>query len=166
VGPQHGLHSFLIDEPKETDGLNAGLMMLQATAASLVSDCKVLAHPDSVDSIPSSANQEDHVSMSLNAARHTREIVKNVEHVMVLELLCATQAIALQCAKRGNETLRLGRGTQAAYDLIRASGIDMLKQDRVLYPDIRKVMQLLRSGALIKAARAATSTVAHDPLPL
>ena len=155
VGPQHGLHSFLIDEPKETDGLNAGLMMLQATSASLVSECKTLAHPDSVDSIPSSANQEDHVSMSLNAARHTREIVKNIEHVIGLELLCATQAIALQRAKRGNETLRLGQGTQAAYDLMRSSGIEMLTQDRVLYPDIRKIIQLMRSGALIEAARQA-----------
>ena len=80
IEPQHGLSGFLIDEPSETEGLNSGLMMLQATAAALVSDCKALAHPDSIDSIPSSGNQEDHVSMSLNAARHAREIVKNVEH--------------------------------------------------------------------------------------
>ena len=156
TGPLHGLSGFLIDEPKVTEGLNTGLMMLQATAASLVSDCKALAHPDTVDSIPSSANQEDHVSMSLNAARHAREIVKNIENVIALEFLCATQAIALQRAKHGNEHLQPGRGTQAAYDCIRAAGIDMLTQDRVLYPEIRTVLQLVRSGKLVAAARQAT----------
>lgn len=157
-GPLHGLSSFLIDEPAITEGLNTGLMMLQATAASLVSDCKALAHPDSVDSIPSSASQEDHVSMSLNAARHAREIVKNIENVIALEFLCATQAIALQLAKNGNEHLHIGKGTQAAYDCIRAAGIDMLTQDRVLYPEIRTALQLVRSGALVEAARQATQT--------
>ncbi len=156
INPQHGLSGFLVDEPKATEGLNAGLMMLQATAAALVSDCKVLAHPDSIDSIPSSANQEDHVSMSLNAARHARQIVQNVENILALEFLCATQAIALQLAKRGNENLHPGKGTQAAYDCIRAAGVEFLTQDRVLYPDIRKVLHLVRSGALVQAARQAT----------
>lgn len=155
--PLHGLPGFLIDEPAITEGLNTGLMMLQATAASLVSDCKVLAHPDSVDSIPSSANQEDHVSMSLNAARHARQIVKNVEHILAMEFLCATQAIALQLNKCGNEGLQVGTGTQAAIDCIRAAGIDMLTQDRVLYPEIRKVLHLVRSGALVQAANQATA---------
>ncbi len=156
IGPMHGLSGFLIDEPKVTEGLNTGLMMLQATSASLVSDCKALAHPDTVDSIPSSANQEDHVSMSLNAARHARQIVQNIENVLALEFLCATQAIALQLAKQGNEALHPGKGTQAAYDCIRATGIPMLTQDRVLYPEIRKVLHLVRSGALVQAARQAS----------
>jgi histidine ammonia-lyase len=156
VNPQHGLSGFLIDEPKVTEGLNTGLMMLQATAAALVSDCKVLAHPDSVDSIPSSANQEDHVSMSLNAARHARQIVKNVENILAMEFLCATQAIALQLDKNGNENLHPGKGTQAAYDCIRTAGVDFLTQDRVLYPEIRKVLHLVRSGALVQAACQAT----------
>jgi histidine ammonia-lyase len=156
--PLHGLSSFLVDEPKLTEGLNTGLMMLQATSASLVSDCKALAHPDSVDSIPSSASQEDHVSMSLNAARHAREIVKNIENVIAMEFLCATQAIALQLAKQGNEHLRIGTGTQAAYDCMRAAGIDMLTQDRVLYPEIRTALHLVRSGALVEAARQASTT--------
>ncbi len=155
TGPMHGLSGFLIDEPQITEGLNTGLMMLQATAASLVSDCKALAHPDTVDSIPSSANQEDHVSMSLNAARHAREIVKNIENVIALEFLCATQAIALQRAKHGNEHLKPGTGTQAAYDCMRAAGIDMLTQDRVLYPEIRTALHLVRSGKLVQAARQA-----------
>jgi histidine ammonia-lyase len=156
TGPQHGLSSFLIDEPPERQGLSSGLMMLQATAASLVSDCKVLAHPDSVDSISSSGNQEDHVSMSLNAARHARDVVKNVEHILALEFLCAAQAISLQLAKRGNADLRLGAGTRAAYETLRSAGIPMLIQDRVLFPDIRKTVQLLRGGDLLRAARRAT----------
>lgn len=156
IEPLHGLSGFLVDEPKITEGLNTGLMMLQATSASLVSDCKALAHPDSVDSIPSSASQEDHVSMSLNAARHAREIVKNIENVIALEFLCATQAIALQLAKNGNEHLNIGKGTQAAYDCMRAAGVEMLTQDRVLYPEIRQALHLVRSGALVKAAREAT----------
>jgi histidine ammonia-lyase len=120
-----------------------------------VSDCKALAHPDSIDSIPSSGNQEDHVSMSLNAARHAREIVKNVEHILALEFLCAVQAIALQRGKRGNTELRLGKGTRAAHDVLRAAGIAVLTHDRVLYPDIRTAIRLLRSGSLVSAARAA-----------
>jgi histidine ammonia-lyase len=142
------LPPFLIDEPERTRGLNCGLMMLQATAAALVSDCKALAHPDSVDSIPSSGNQEDHVSMSLNAARHAREVVRNVEQVLALEFLCAGQAIALQ---RG----RPGKGTQAALDLLRAEGVAELTRDRVLYPDVRKAVRLVRSGSLVRAAREA-----------
>jgi histidine ammonia-lyase len=151
----HALSPFLIDEPKYTEGLNSGLMMLQATAAALVSDCKTLAHPASIDSIPSSGNQEDHVSMSLNAARHARDIVKNVENILALELLCAIQAVALQLSKRENEGLRLGRGTSAAYQVLREAGIAVLTQDRVLYPDIRKVVQLVRSRALVRVAREA-----------
>ncbi|MGB0848790.1 MAG: aromatic amino acid lyase, partial [Thiolinea sp.] len=158
--PLHGLPGFLIDEPAESEGLNAGLMMLQATAASLVSDCKVLSHPDTVDSIPSSASQEDHVSMSLNAARHARDIVKNVENVLALEFLCAKQAIALQRAKHGNENLQQASGTQAASACMQAAGISMLTQDRVLYPDIRKALKLVKSGELVKVARHAVQAEA------
>jgi histidine ammonia-lyase len=150
-GPE--LSPFLISEPGHTSGLNSGLMMLQATAAALVSDCKALAHPDSIDSIPSSGNQEDHVSMSLNAARHAREIVRNVEHILALELLCAAQAIALQLAKPGQHSSRTGRGTGAALAALRSAGIDVLTQDRVLYPDIRAAIQLVRNRSLVGAAR-------------
>ncbi len=146
----HGLPAFLLDEPADRKGLNSGLMLLQVTAASLVSDCKTLAHPDSVDSIPSSASQEDHVSMSLNAARHARDVVRNVEQVLALELLCASQAIALQLAKPGNANLRLGVGTRIAYDALRAAGIAPVTQDRVLFPDIRKAVALIRSGVLMR----------------
>jgi histidine ammonia-lyase len=149
------LKEFLVDERQETGGLNSGLMMLQATAAALVSDSKTLANPDSVDSIPSSGNQEDHVSMSLNAARHARDIVKNIENIAALEFLCAVQAVTLQLAKPESEGRKLGRGTEAAYQAIRRAGIPPLTQDRVLYPDIRKTLGLVRSGALVRAAREA-----------
>ena len=92
-------------------GLDGGLMMVQYTAAALVSDNKTLAHPDSVDSIPSSANQEDHVSMGANAARHALEILENVRHVLAIELMTAAQAIDL----REDGPARLGRGSAAAY---------------------------------------------------
>ncbi|HTS15620.1 MAG TPA: histidine ammonia-lyase, partial [Candidatus Sulfotelmatobacter sp.] len=84
-----GLPAFLVDEA----GLNSGLMLLQYTAAALVSENKVLAHPASVDSIPTSANQEDHVSMGSIAARHARDVLRNVQHVLALELLCAAQGL-------------------------------------------------------------------------
>ena len=87
-----GLPAMLVP----SSGLDGGLMMVQYTAAALVSDNKTLAHPDSVDSIPSSANQEDHVSMGANAARHTLEVLDNVRHVLAIELLTAAQAIDLR----------------------------------------------------------------------
>lgn len=155
TGPLHGLPPFLIDEPAGRLGLNSGLMMLQATAAALVSECKVLAHPDSVDSIPSSGNQEDHVSMSMNAARHAQEIVSNIEQVLALELLCAAQAIALQKSKRGLDWVRTGAGTAAACQMLLDAGIAPLTRDRVLYPEIRTALRLLRSGELLRVANGA-----------
>lgn len=115
-------------------GLNSGLMMVQYTAAALVSDNKTLAHPDSVDSIPSCANQEDHVSMGANAARHAREILDNVRHVLAIELLTACQAIDL----RPDGPARLGRGTASAYAQVRRHA-SMIAQDRAITADIEAV---------------------------
>jgi len=84
----HGLPAMLLEEEKR--GQTSGMMIAQYLAACLVSDCKTLAHPDSVDSIPTSANQEDHVSMSMNAALHARKVVESIEYVVAIELLCAT----------------------------------------------------------------------------
>jgi histidine ammonia-lyase len=95
--------------------------------------------------------------MSLNAARHAREIARNVERILALEILCAAQAIALQLAKRGIGSLRPGRGTGAAVEVLRSAGVPFLTQDRVLYPDIRKAIRLLRDGSLLHAAREATA---------
>jgi histidine ammonia-lyase len=93
-GLNHSLPPFLLREDKP--GVTSGMMIPQYLSASLVSDCKTLAHPDSVDSIPTSANQEDHVSMSMNAARHARQIVDNIESVVAVELLCASLALYLR----------------------------------------------------------------------
>lgn len=96
VNPQlSGLSPFLAPNP----GLECGLMVAQYAAAALVSENKVLAHPASVDSIPSSANQEDHVSMGTIAARQSREIIGNAAHVIAIEMICASQAIYLQRAE-------------------------------------------------------------------
>src|SRR5262249_18968492 len=89
---------------------------------------------------------------------HARQIVNNVEHILGLEFLCAAQAIDLQLRKRQREQ-RLGKGTHAAHQLLRSAGIAVLTQDRVLYPDIRKAVQLLRGRSLIHAAREAAGEV-------
>jgi histidine ammonia-lyase len=87
------LPAMLVDDPEDKPGLMSGMMIAQYLAAGIVSDCKTLAHPDSVDSIPTCANQEDHVSMSMNAARHARTVVANAERVAGIELLCAFLAL-------------------------------------------------------------------------
>ena len=126
-------------------GLNCGYMMPQYTAAALVSDNKTLAHPDSVDSIPTSANQEDHVSMSANAARHATEIIRNSEKVVAIEMLTAAQGLDL----RGNER-RHGPGTEIAYALVRQKA-EMMEQDHSLFQEIRSVSKLVCSGSILEA---------------
>ncbi|MCK5348273.1 MAG: histidine ammonia-lyase [Desulfobacula sp.] len=141
VNPQlSGLPAFLVED----GGLNSGFMIAQYVAASLVSENKVLAHPASVDSIPTSANMEDHVSMGAFAARKCRDIVANTEEVIAIELLCAAQGIDLFT------NIKAGDGTLAAYDVIR-SKVDYMKEDRFLSADIAKMKDLLRSGSIVKA---------------
>ncbi len=140
-----GLPSMLVP----TSGLDSGLMMPQYTAAALVSDNKTLAHPDSVDSIPSSANQEDHVSMGANAARHALEIIDNVRYILAIEMLTAAQAIDL----RPDGPARLGRGTAPAHKIIRAHAA-FLTHDRETSPDIESLARLIHSGELLLAIRA------------
>lgn len=141
-----GLPAMLVRER----GLNSGMMAAQYTAAALVSDNKTLAHPDSVDSIPSCANQEDHVSMGANAARHASEIVDNVRYVVAIELMTACQAIWLRKDGPG----RLGRGTAAAYRRIRES-VRPLERDRELTPDIEALEGVIRSGEILAVVEAA-----------
>lgn len=137
----NGLPSMLVKSP----GLNTGLMMPQYTAAALVSDNKTLAHPDSVDSIPSSANQEDHVSMGANAARHALEIIDNVVNIVAIELFSAAQAIDL----RPNGPQRLGKGTAYAYHAIRKR-VPTVVTDSPLSPEIKAIVNLIQSGEFIK----------------
>lgn len=131
-----GLPAFLI--PKEHGGLSSGYMIAQYTAASLVSENGVLCHPASTDSIPTSANQEDHVSMGSIATRKARQVVKNVASVLGIEYLCAAQAADLR------KPLALGRGTSVAHTLLRRI-VPSLERDRVLYPEIERARKLLQS---------------------
>ncbi len=136
-----GLPAFLI----KNGGVNSGMMIAQYTAASLVSENKVLAHPASVDSIPTSANQEDHVSMGMTSARKAREILFNTINVLAIELMCAAQAIEFQ----GEEGL--SPATAAVYKKIREK-VKALEQDRILYPDIDECAQMIWDGSILKAA--------------
>ncbi|MEW6375044.1 MAG: histidine ammonia-lyase [Thermodesulfobacteriota bacterium] len=133
-----GLPAFLTSE----GGLHSGLMMVQVSAASLASENKVLAHPASVDSIPTSADKEDHVSMGLIAARKGRDIVKNVEQILAMELLCATQGLEFLFP------LQPGIGIKEAYRIVREKVLP-IKGDRRFSKDIRKIHSLIESGELL-----------------
>jgi histidine ammonia-lyase len=130
-------------------GLNSGFMMAHVTAAALLSECKVLSHPASVDSIPTSANKEDHVSMGLHAARKASEIVENLEHILSIELLCACQALDLRAP------LKPALGTNAVLQLARKK-IPFWKEDRLIAKDIDFSRELIRSGKIIAAAEKVT----------
>jgi histidine ammonia-lyase len=131
----NGLPAFLIPPEAET-GLNSGLMTLQYTAAALASENKALAHPACVDSIPTSANFEDFVSMGTTAAQKAMQILENIEYIIAIELLCSAQAIEY----RGPE--KLGKGTKKAYTAIRKA-VPALKEDRVLSEDIEKIRRVM-----------------------
>jgi histidine ammonia-lyase len=140
-----GMPAFLIREP----GISSGYMMLQVTVAALVSENKILAHPASVDSIPTSANKEDHVSMGMSAALKLRSVVDNAETVLSGEILAACQAMEFR------KPLRPGEGTRRAYALVRES-VPPLEQDRIVSPDIEAVRRLIRAGKL--------ASLVHEPL--
>ncbi|MBT8357589.1 MAG: histidine ammonia-lyase [Desulfobacterales bacterium] len=135
-----GLPAFLVSD----GGLNSGFMLAQYTAASLVSENKVLCHPACVDSIPTSANKEDHVSMGTISARKCREIIKNAESVIAIELLCGSQAMDLFT------NMKPGEGTMAAYMVIRDT-VSHMDSDRILSKDIETIKNLMRSGKILKA---------------
>lgn len=138
----NGLPAFLIP-PQAEKGLHSGLMTAQYTAAALASENKILAHPACVDSIPTSANFEDFVSMGTTAAQKAMQILENTEYITAIELLCATQAIDL----RGPE--KLGKGTRKAYTAIR-NAISPLKEDRIISKDIEKIRKLVKEGTILK----------------
>ena len=143
----NGLPAFLT----ANGGLNSGFMIAQYSAAALVSENKILAHPASVDSIPSSANQEDHVSMGTVAARKARSILENLRRVLAIEVLAACQAVDLRAAAGGPGPELLSPPTSAAYRLVR-SAVPTLGPDRVMYPDIEAVIALVAEGSLLRAA--------------
>jgi histidine ammonia-lyase len=153
----YGLPSNRAPDPR----IQSGLMMVHYTAASLVSENKVLCHPASCDSIPTSSNIEDHVSMGTVAARKARTILENVENVIAIELLCAAQAIDFRTGRLpglSGEAFKgmPGKGVAAAHQAVRSAGIRAMESDREPSPDILAMKRLVESGAMIKAAEKET----------
>jgi histidine ammonia-lyase len=124
-------------------------MMVQVSAAALASENKVFAHPASVDSIPTSADKEDHVSMGTIAARKARDIVNNVEQILAMELLCATQGLEFLLP------LKPGIGIKAAYEAIRKK-VPLIKGDRRFSEDIKKIDLMIKSGELLSGVEKVT----------
>ncbi len=132
-----GLPAFLTRSP----GLRSGLMIVQVTAVDLLAEMRVLAHPASVDSVTTSANQEDHVSMGLAAARKARRSVACLERILAIELLCAAQGLEFR------RPLKAGVGAEVAHTRVRER-VAPLEEDRVLGPDLDALTELIRTGGL------------------
>ncbi len=145
-----GLPPFLI----EGSGLNSGFMIPQYVSAALVSENKVLAHPSSVDSIPTSANQEDHVSMGGWSARKAVTIMENVRKVIAIELLTAAQG--LNFSLKG---LKPGKGTAAAYEALRKT-VPYIHKDEYLHPLIEDTLELVKNGTILEAVESAIGKLA------
>ena len=146
-GALSGLPRFLTAH----GGLHSGLMIAQYTAASLVSENKVLAHPASVDSIPTSANQEDHNSMGSIAALKAWQILNNVRTVIAIEMMVAAQGIDFsRMHPETGKKMKAGKGVEAAHGAVRKK-IRHLSHDRILHDDIESALRLVRSGAVLEA---------------
>jgi histidine ammonia-lyase len=130
-----GLPAFLSPEP----GVNSGFMMAQVSAAALASECKVLSHPASVDTIPTDGSKEDVVPMAMGAAWKLRRVVKNVRHVLAIELMCAAQGVDYRAP------LKPGRGVARAHSTVR-SIVQQLKTDRVISHDIANLADAIERG--------------------
>lgn len=154
----NGLPAFLTTE----GGINSGYMIAQYAAAALVSENKSLAHPASVDSIPTSANQEDHVSMGTIAARKARDILNNFKNVLAIELLCALQALDLRTGENQSKSKpkfvpdkidtvgkKPGIGVRTAYNTARKY-LTHLDSDRLVHEDIKLAMQIIDSGEIVR----------------
>ncbi len=133
-----GLPGFLTP----VEGINCGFMVAQYAAAAVVSENKVLAHPASVDSIPTSANQEDHVSMGTIGSRKAATIIEHVKSVLGIELICAAQAVDFK------DKEKLGKGTKAAYDTLREK-VTFMENDRVIYLDMDEAKKLVGEGIVL-----------------
>jgi len=144
-----GLPPFLARDA----GVGSGLMIAQVAAAALVSENKTLSHPASVDSIPTSANQEDHVSMGTIAARKARDVIGNASHVLAIELMAAAEAM------EHRRPLRSGKPIEAAHAAIRKR-VAPLVEDRLLATDFAAMDELMASGTLLEAAQRVGVSVA------
>ena len=134
----HVLPAFLT----EHGGLNSGFMIVQYTAAALCTENKILSHPASVDTIPSSANVEDHVSMGATAALKLRQVAENLEQILALELFCAAQAVDLRRKEIGSGK-KLGAGTSDIYEAIR-SRVPFIEHDEYMKDHIDTVVAIVR----------------------
>jgi len=132
----------------EQGGLNSGFMLVQYTAACLASENKVLVHPASADTIPTSANTEDHVSNSCTAARQAWQIMENVENILAMELFAAAQAIDYRRQALGPDA-RLGKGTAPAYRLVREH-VPFIGTDEVMYTHMATIRRLIRERAIVE----------------
>ncbi len=135
------LPAFLV----KNSGLNSGLMIAHVTAAALVSENKYLCHPASVDSVPTSTDKEDHVSMGVTAGRKLHEVISNAKSVLAIELLCNTQALEFQRPLKSSPAL------EAVHAVIRRH-VDPIEVDRIFYKDINNIIKLINSGEIVTAA--------------
>lgn len=138
----NGLPAFLV----ANGGLNCGFMVPQYCAAALVSENKILAHPASVDSIPTSANQEDHVSFGTIAARKARQIIEHAYHVLSIEWICAAQGVDL---RDGGGKEKLSLAGRKAYETLREK-VDFMEKDVAIYRDMEQAFKLLYHGDLVQ----------------
>jgi len=138
-----GLPPFLTKDA----GVCSGFMMAQVTAAALASECKVLSHPASVDTIPTDGSKEDVVPMAMGAAWKLRRVVHNVQHVIAIELMCAAQGVEYR------RPLRAARSVEDAVSLVREL-VSPLAEDRVLAPDIAALAQAVAGGRFTEVAMA------------
>jgi histidine ammonia-lyase len=153
---EHMLDPSMSDLPAflaKSGGLNSGFMIAHVTAASLVSENKVLSHPSSVDSIPTSANKEDHVSMGTFAARKAAEIMRNLETVLAIELICACQALDMR------SPVKPAKATAAVLDLVRQR-IPFTKDDRFMQKDINQAKNLIQNGLVVSECEKVCGSLA------
>ncbi len=150
VARSHGLPPFLADEP----GVDSGLMIAQYTAAALVAECRRLAVPASVDNVPTSAMQEDHVSMGWSAARKLRTALGHLGRVLAVELVTAARGLDLRAP------LAPAAGTGAVRDALRVGGVGGPGPDRPLAPELEAAAELVADGTVVRAAEREVGTVA------
>lgn len=136
----------------KNSGLNSGLMIAHVTAAALVSENKYLCHPASVDSVPTSTDKEDHVSMGVTAGRKLHEVISNAKSVLAIELLCNTQALDLQRPMKTSPSL------EAVHSVVRKH-VETIEDDRIFYKDINNIIKIINSGEIVAAAETHTGAL-------
>lgn len=139
------LPAFLVKD----SGLNSGLMIAHVTAAAITSENKYLCHPASVDSVPTSTDKEDHVSMGVTSGRKLHEVISNTKSSLAIELLCNTQALDFQ------RPLKSSPGIEEAYNVVRKY-VEPITQDRIFYKDINSIVNLINSREILNAVEKVT----------